>query len=275
MGGAMSRGVRAKLRYETTGDPSNPAVLFLHGFMGSNCDWHDVIGGLTDDFFCIAVDLPGHGHSVNLQGDEHYTMAGAAGLVAHVLDEIGIGEAHVVGYSMGGRLALYFALHYPERCRDTVIESASPGLRHETDRAARREVDETRARRLETQEYAMFLEEWYRMPMFASLERHEGLLERLITARMRNSPNELARSLRMMGTGSQPSLWAELEDVEVSVLAIAGALDGKYVEIAERMSVLTPRIRTAIISNAGHDVHAERPTIYLDLIREYLTKPSK
>lgn len=275
MGSSMSSGVRTKLHYETTGDLANPAVFFLHGFMGSNRDWQYVIDALVAEFFCVAIDLPGHGQSVNLQDDEVYTIEGAAGLGAHVLDEIGIREAHVVGYSMGGRLALYFALHFPERCRDVVIESASPGLRHEADRAARREVDEVRARRLETEEYAMFMEDWYRMPMFASLERHEGLLERLITTRMRNSPNELARSLRTMGTGSQPSLWSELEEIKVSMLAVAGALDGKYVEIAERMSVLTPMIRTAIISNAGHNVHAEYPAIYIDLVREYLTKPSK
>ena len=275
MGSSMSGGVRTKLHYETTGDLANPAVLFLHGFMGSNRDWEYVIDALGAEFFCIMIDLPGHGQSVKLQDNEVYTIEGAAGLVAHVLDEIGISEAHVVGYSMGGRLALYFALHFPERCRDIVIESASPGLRHEADRVARREVDEARARRLEMEEYAMFLEEWYRMPIFASLEGHEGLLERLITTRMRNSPNELARSLRMMGTGNQPSLWAELEDLEVSVLAVAGALDGKYVEIAECISVLTPMIRTAIISNAGHNIHAEYPAIYIDLVREYLKKPSK
>lgn len=238
--------------------------------MGSASDWKDVIDDLNPRFFCIAVDLPGHGRSVRLAGEDAYSVRGACSLIAEVLDEIGIERAHIVGYSMGGRVALYFAVHHPERTRKVVLESASPGLETETDRLERRGVDEARAVRLETQEYARFLEEWYRQPLFETLERHDGLLERMIASRIKNSPNELALSLRKMGTGQQPSLWEELDDVNVPVMAVAGALDGKYVEVAERMSVLMQKARTAIIPNAGHNVHAEYPVAYRDLITSFL-----
>lgn len=259
-----------KLHFETVGAEEHPAVLFLHGFMGSSNDWVEIIEGLGRHFFCVTVDLPGHGQSVRLTGEDAYSVDGASALLIAVLDELDRNRAHLVGYSMGGRLALYFAVHHPERCRKIVLESASPGLKVESDRLARRGVDEARALRLETGEYSQFLEEWYRQPLFHTLERQHGLLERIIASRIKNSPSELALSLRRMGTGMQPSLWKELEGVNATVMAVAGALDGKYVEIAERMSVLLPKARTAIIPNAGHNVHAEYPDVYRDLIANFL-----
>lgn len=264
----------ARLYYETAGDAASPPVLFLHGFMGSIRDWQQIIDAVSSDFYCIAVDLPGHGRSLELQDEESYAIEGAAALVDRVLDEIGVERVHLVGYSMGGRLALFFAIRFAERCRNLVIESATPGIRSDSERAKRREVDEDRARRLDTGAYARFVEEWYRQPLFATLEQHEGLLERLVTARMGNSPSELARSLRLMGTGRQPSLWDELQKIEGLVLSIAGALDGKYVELVQQMAVLMPNMRTAIISDAGHNIHAERPNVYLELLTDFLKKPS-
>lgn len=259
-----------RLHFETVGDEEHPPVLFLHGFMGSSRDWEEVIDGLRGHYFCVAVDLPGHGQSVGLTDEDAYSMGGTAVLLTGVLDEIGVDRTHVVGYSMGGRVAMYFAVHFPKRCRQVVLESASPGLKAESDRLARRGTDEARAIQLETQEYAEFLEEWYRQPLFETLERHEGLLERMIASRITNLPNELARSLREMGTGQQPSLWEMLEHVTTPVMAVAGALDGKYVDVAERMAVLMPTARTAIISNVGHNVHAENPAEYRDLITNFL-----
>lgn len=268
----MTIDVSSALNYRTEGDPGRPAILFLHGFMGSAGDWREIVDVLRADFCCIAVDLPGHGRSIGLQEDADYGMEGAAHLLSDVLDSLGIEKAHVVGYSMGGRLALYFAIHHPRRCRRVVLESASPGLKHEADRAARIKLDDARARRLETKEYTTFIEEWYRHPMFVSLGNQDGLLESRIITRMQNSPPELARSLRMMGTGRQPPLWDRLGHVKSRVLTVAGALDVKYVEIAEQMSVLMPMTRTAIISNAGHVVHAEHPAAFRHLLRDFLTE---
>lgn len=261
------------LAYRTKGNPAHPAVLFLHGFMGSGADWETIEEALVRSFYCIDVDLPGHGRSVGLAGPEAYTMAGAAAALGAVLDAAEVARAAVVGYSMGGRLALYFALHHPDRCRRLVLESASPGLASEIDRDARRGVDEARAVRLETGDFEMFLKAWYTQSLFATLGRHAGLVDAMIAGRLQNDPQELARSLRGMGTGRQPALWERLAALRVPTLAVAGALDGKYVEVAERMAVLIPNVRTAIMPNAGHNVHAEFPETYQDLLKAFLTHP--
>jgi 2-succinyl-6-hydroxy-2,4-cyclohexadiene-1-carboxylate synthase len=214
------------------------------------------------------VDLPGHGESVGLLR-EAYTTEGAIRTVLDLLDELDIGPPAIVGYSMGGRLALYLALRHPERCAGLFLESASPGIESAAERRARREADEERASHLE-QDFGTFLEDWYRQPLFASLARHQGLMESMIEARARNDPGELARSLRGTGAGRGPSLWGELAELRVPALAVAGALDEKFVEVSRRMADLNPRLRTVIVPGAGHNVHLEAPEAYLSLLQDFL-----
>ena len=159
------------------------------------------MAALEDRFYCIAMDLPGHGSSLDLPPDD-YTTEGTARKVLDALGELAVERPTLVGYSMGGRLALYLALRHPARCAGLFLESASPGLEKPEDRQVRRESDETKARRLESEDFVDFLKDWYRQPLFASVARDEELLRRTIEARLQNDPVELARSLRGIGTGS-------------------------------------------------------------------------
>jgi pimeloyl-ACP methyl ester carboxylesterase len=118
----------AVLNYEVSGDRQSPAVLFLHGFMGSSADWRESMAVLGDQTFSIAADLPGHGASLELAPDS-YSVDGAARAVIGILDGLEVDRPIVAGYSMGGRLALYLALRYPSRCAGLFLESASPGWR--------------------------------------------------------------------------------------------------------------------------------------------------
>lgn len=255
------------LNYVVSGNAERPAVFLLHGFMGSSADWAPVVEALAPRLQCVAVDLPGHGASTGLEDGAH-TMAGAAAGLARVLDDLGCARAHVAGYSMGGRLALYFALHHPERCRRLVLESASPGLRTEAERAARRHTDAERAARIQA-DLGAFLDDWYRMPLFASLAQHGDLLQRRIAARRQNDPGELVRSLAGMGTGQQPSLWPQLPHLQSETLALAGALDANYVRLAREMASAAPRLRAGIVPEAGHTVHAERPETFAQRLASF------
>jgi 2-succinyl-6-hydroxy-2,4-cyclohexadiene-1-carboxylate synthase len=257
------------LNYEVSGDCLSPAVLFLHGFMGSSADWREVMAALGDRTFRIAMDLPGHGASLELAPDT-YTVEGAARAVIRTLDGLEVVRPVVAGYSMGGRLALYLALRYPERCAGLFLESASPGLENSSKRAARRAADESKAQRLESGDLEAFLRDWYRQPLFASLAQDDNLLRQTTEARRRNDPGELARSLRGMGTGSQPSLWGELEGLSRPALAVAGGLDEKYAGISSRMASINPKIECAVIPGAGHTVHAETPAAYASLLGRFV-----
>jgi len=261
------------LNYEVSGDRRSPSVLFLHGFMGSSVDWQDVAAAIGDRAFCITPDLPGHGASLGLT-PESYTIDGIARAAIHVLDRLEVERPVVAGYSMGGRLALYLALRFPERCAGLFLESASPGLESKEERASRRAGDEEKTRRLESGDFDGFLRDWYRQPLFAPLARDEGLLRQTTQARRRNDPVELARSLRGMGTGSQPSLWGELEGLGVPALAVAGELDEKYATISSRMASISPQVEHVLIPGAGHNVHAEAPAEYVALLGSFLDRLS-
>ncbi|MEM6335716.1 MAG: 2-succinyl-6-hydroxy-2,4-cyclohexadiene-1-carboxylate synthase [Bacteroidota bacterium] len=239
---------------------SGRPILMLHGFMGSGNDWRSIAGLIGRPV--MAPDLPGHGSNVGLPAEAYTMPAVAEALADHVRAEIGDEPVDVLGYSMGGRLALYFALAHPERIRHLITESASPGLKTETERAARRVADTERAEALQRQGMETFLDAWYAMPLFASLHRHPARLDALRQIRAQSDPVELGRSLAGMGTGAQPSLWDRLGELRMPWTAIAGALDAKYVEITRNMTADLPFAHAHIVPDAGHCVHLERPVAY-------------
>lgn len=252
-----------------TGQSHRSAVLFLHGFMGSEAEWAGITDALDHKLRCVTVDLPGHGVSTGLP-DAGYTIEGAAEAVLRVLDGLEIPRVPLAGYSMGGRLALYMALRHPDRCAGLFLESASPGLEGAEERARRQGEDEEKAIRLESGDFSGFLRDWYRQPLFAPLARDGDLLRRTIEGKLRNDPAELAKSLRGMGTGRQPSLWDELPNLRVPTLSIVGELDEKFVGISRRMASLNPGIRLVVVPGVGHNVHAEAPGAYLSLLESFL-----
>jgi 2-succinyl-6-hydroxy-2,4-cyclohexadiene-1-carboxylate synthase len=252
------------------GPDDAPVVLLLHGLMGAADEWESVTAHLTNDFRCLAVDLPGHGAAVDLL-DEAYTVEGTLAALVATLDTLNITRCYVVGYSMGGRLALLFALRHPERCIRLVLESASPGLRTEAERTERRRLDAERAAAL-TADFEGFLQRWYRMELFASLKDYPELRAAMMARRWRNIPAELARSLRGFGTGEQPSLWDDLETLAVPTLAVAGSRDRKYADLAFEMAVVGPPLIPKIV-RTGHTVHAEQPALFADIVRDFFREP--
>jgi 2-succinyl-6-hydroxy-2,4-cyclohexadiene-1-carboxylate synthase len=254
---------------KTYGDPDNPAILFLHGFMGSGADWTAIIQGLMIHYYCITVDLPGHGKTRVRQSKKDYAMPGVAENLVRMLAELRIRKCIVVGYSMGGRLALYLALHYPDRFFKGVLESASPGLSKREDCLARIAHDEKLASELESVPFETFLRTWYSQPIFESLKRHPDFQD-LLKRRQSNIPAELALSLRHMGTGRQPSLWARLRHNRVPLLFMTGEMDARFRAITSRMEGMCPYSRMEIIAGCGHNIHFENPSVFIELLKSFI-----
>jgi 2-succinyl-6-hydroxy-2,4-cyclohexadiene-1-carboxylate synthase len=257
------------LEYQIHGSPDRPALCFLHGFMGSARDWTPLVNALETEAYCLAVDLPGHGCSTGRPAYE-YSMEGVTQALADVLDDAGLDRCALVGYSMGGRVALYFSIFHPGRVSRLVLESTSPGLEEPEDRARRRALDAERADRIRA-DLSSFLTDWYRQPLFASLDRHD-LVEDMVQRRGRNDPAELARMLEGLSPGRQPSLWPHLSDVQVPSLILTGGLDDKYTGITERTARHLGRAHRVVVPNAGHNVHAERPQAYLAHLCRFLDR---
>lgn len=241
------------LNYFVWGDAAGRPIVMLHGFMGSGADWAAVaerIGG-----YVIAPDLPGHGASLRDDSAE-FTMPAAANSIIALLDQLNISHCILLGYSMGGRLALYLATHYPDRFTKLILESSSPGIDNSAERSARKTWDTQIAQSLISQSLIAFLSDWYAMPLFNTFRQHPDYAQ-AFARRMQNDPQQLALSMQMMGTGSQPSLWDAWARLSVETLLVVGELDTKYVGISADMQQRNPSAQRVVLSGLGHNTHFE------------------
>lgn len=255
--------------YQSSGDSSKPALLFLHGFMGSSLDWQDIADTLRSEYRTLAIDLPGHGQTVATTDDD-YTMPRCASGIVDLLHDLNLARTHLIGYSMGGRLALYLASQYPQLVDKVIVESASPGLKTQQERSARVERDLQVAADLKSLPMAEFLSRWYNQPLFATIDKNSPSFQNLMLRCLLNDPALLAKSLHHMGTGAQPSLWKDLQKIRSQLLLIVGERDAKFKGIAEEITKIHPAIKIAIIPGAGHNVHLEKPMEYIKQVSLFL-----
>lgn len=216
----------------------------------------------------VLLDLPGHGRHAGLVGAWRFTLEAVE---AEVDALAGSEPLDLVGYSMGGRLALAYACRHPHRVGRLVLESASPGLRTEEERTARRLEDEALARRIEAGGIPAFVDEWEGLPLFAS----QASLPPEVRARQRavrlgNHSDSLAAALRGLGTGVLPSYWGALATLPFPVLLVAGALDPKFVDIGRRMASALRHARLVEVPGVGHTVHLEQPGAWLAAVTGFL-----
>ena len=249
-----------------------PAVLLLHGFTGSRTAWPEpMLAGLAKRNRILAPDLIGHGHSATPHAPERYAMQEVIDDLRDVLDAHQIDRAVWVGYSMGGRVALAASLMCPDRVSALALEGASPGLADPAEREARVADDDVLAARLQLDGIVPFMREWMSQPLFATQRRLPPVvLDRLRNGKLANDPRALAACLRGLGTGTQPSFWHALPNIQVPVLLIAGALDTKFRGLAEQMAGAIPNARVEIIDDAGHATHLEATDGYLAALHQLI-----
>ncbi|PZO43903.1 MAG: 2-succinyl-6-hydroxy-2,4-cyclohexadiene-1-carboxylate synthase [Pseudanabaena frigida] len=266
-----------RFTYCSEGDSSHPAVLFLHGFMGNVDEFKETIASLSKQFYCVSIDLPAHGQTdianSDVNREQYYTIQSSANFVIKFLGFLRIEECYLVGYSMGGRLALYLTINFPQYFHKVVLESASAGLRTSIERSDRLVKDRKLASDLETNDFRLFLENWYQQAIFANLRSHPKFPQ-MLEQRLNNSPALLAKSLRYFSIGNQPSLWEHLSKNEVPLLLLVGELDDKFIQINQQMSQLCKFSQLEIIPNCGHNIHFEHPEIFVRQIQAFFASSS-
>ena len=250
------------------GRPDRPALLLLHGFTGSHQSWEDLAPNWAEDFWVVAPDLPGHGATCTPAAPQDLSLAATADRLAALLDRLSIAKATVLGYSMGGRLALHAALNHPSRFSALILESASPGIRDVEERAARRERDNALADGIEARGLDWFIPYWANQPLFHG--QSEAVREAENRVRWTQSARGLAQSLRGAGTGQQESLWDELSTLHMPVLLITGDDDAKFTAAAKRMRERRPATSWVRVPHAGHTVHRDQPDQFREIVLHFL-----
>jgi 2-succinyl-6-hydroxy-2,4-cyclohexadiene-1-carboxylate synthase len=238
-------------------DASAPRIVLVHGFTQSSECWSPIDDDLANDHEVVLVDAPGHGASAEVQID--LVDAGRAATAVG-------GAGTYVGYSMGGRICLHAALDEPEAVTGLVVVSATAGIDDADERAERRWADDQLADHLVEVGTERFVDEWLAQPLFATLAPERAHRQ----ARLANTAAGLASSLRLAGTGTQLPLWDRLGELDMPVLVVAGALDPKYVALAERLATTVgANAELAVIDGAGHTVHLEQPAAFLSALRAW------
>lgn len=256
------------LNVEVQGE--GPALLLLHGFTGSSATWTPHLEAWRG-FTTVAVDMLGHGASDCPADPRRYRMERCVEDLTALLDRLAIGQAAVLGYSMGGRVALHLALQAPERLWALVLESASPGIEDAQEREARVRSDAALAEAIERDGIVAFVDHWQALPLFASQARLPvAVREELRRQRLGNQPRGLANSLRGMGAGLQEPLLPRLGSIRIPVLLLVGALDERYCALAGWMATVLPRARLKVVADAGHAVHLEQPQAFASAVRDFL-----
>jgi len=247
--------------------------LLLHGFTGDSTTWQPFFSEWGKHSQLIAPDIVGHGQSDSPADISRYDIQHAASDLKLLLEQLGINQLDVLGYSMGGRLALTFAIMFPMMVRNLILESASPGLETEEERKARRMKDAELAHFIKERGIEEFVSDWERIPLFQSMSNQpEEVRLQIRKQRLENCPEGLANSLLGMGTGSQPSWWKYLKELTCPVLLLTGKQDTKFCEIARSMQGVIPKSTWMIFHDSGHAIHVEEKEKFGTIVSDFLTK---
>ncbi len=240
-----------------------PLVL-LHGLLGDANDWQPVIDRLPGHH-CIALDLPGHGQHHELRVND---FEQSHQWLCRELASRGIEHYLLVGYSLGGRLALYHASREPAGLSGLLLENCHPGL-PAAERAARIAHDESWAERFEREPLADVLTDWYRQGVFADLD--EAARARQIARRLGNDGKAVAAMLRATSLGQQPDLASWLAQGKLPVTYVSGKRDHKFHQLACLMASQHRKINHLEL-DGGHNLHAHQPEAFARLLAEWVNQ---
>lgn len=263
-------------------EESTQLLVFIHGFLGAGDDWLAVSERLPD-YSRLTIDLPGHGKSYAIKGesfDQVCKMIRATILNCIEAQKLGTTvSVCLVGYSLGARLAMYLMTDCHSNADDfnslningLVIEGGNFGLETKSHRSARLDNDSQWAERFRDEEIAAVLTDWYRQPVFSSLNHEQRQL--LIAKRSVNLGSALSDMLLATSLAKQPYLLPQVQALSFNQgrvpLYICGALDHKFTELAKESN-----LQTEVIANAGHNVHKEQPEAFASKLRNYLEQKS-
>ncbi|MDG2169821.1 MAG: 2-succinyl-6-hydroxy-2,4-cyclohexadiene-1-carboxylate synthase [Opitutales bacterium] len=251
------------------GKQSLPKVICLHGFLGCGKDFKIVRDNYAGHPTIIAPDFPDYSQSP--------TCGYSWESCIQALDKLIVAESKdaaciLLGYSMGGRIALQYALQHADNLAGLVLVGATPGIADEKERAARKEKDIAQANMLREQSLDDFLKHWFKQDIIrAQSQISEPYQSDMRRTRESNNSIALAQSLSFLGTGSMPSAWEHLANLHQPTLLVTGDGDEKFKTIAGNMETQLPNAQHATIKDAGHACCFEKPLAFTQALDSFLS----
>lgn len=255
-------------------DNTKDTVLFIHGFTGSAEEWFPLIEQLPDSFNYAALDLVGHGKSDKPVNPDYYTTESIVDQIKFVKDKISHHNSIIlIGYSMGGRAALSFAAANPKEIKGLVLESASAGIKNDTERKKRYEEDLKLVQFIHDHTMEEFIELWYDQEMFNTQRRFSNdKIKKLHKKKYDNSKIGMMNILKGFSTGVMPPLHDKLKSISVKTVLISGELDTKYTFINSKIVRGFRKAKHKVVKNSGHNTHLEEPKRFIEIVINYLNQ---
>lgn len=250
------------------GPDNAPTAVFLHGLFGQGKNFYSVAKTLASDITSILVDLPNHGHSPHSQDCTYEHMADQAATICADIAKT-TGKVHLIGHSMGGKVAMLLALKHPHLIDRLVVEDISPvtttnmsefdyllgALRalDLTTLTSRKDAEDTLATAIPDDGVRLFLlqnlrqknGQWY---WLANLELLHNNLDTLGAFPVPNTTFD--GKVLWMGGSRSPYIQEQHQPV---------------------MDQLFPKNIHVTIKNAGHWIHSEQPAAFVSAVRTFLT----
>ena len=254
-----------------TPHPHIKNVLFIHGFTGSSHDWDNIIIHLPENFNYYAIDLIGHGDSDSPAEKNLYNVDSLVNQLKEFSAKVINDKFIFIGYSMGGRIALSYAVKYPETLEGLILESSTAGIKDENGRKERIKRDEEIVDYIINHSIGEFIEYWMDLDIFNTQKRFSNSkLKEIKKSKLNNNKIGLSNFLRGFGTGQMPPLYDQIKNIEAKTLLITGDLDEKFRLINNEMLALFPSAKHISIKNSGHNTHLESPVAFIKTVSEFL-----
>ncbi|RWR01313.1 2-succinyl-6-hydroxy-2,4-cyclohexadiene-1-carboxylate synthase [[Pantoea] beijingensis] len=247
-------------RWQGKRHSGKPTLIWLHGFLGNASDW-DKVQRAFGDWPRLSIDLPGHGGSSGqrVSGFDELCQRINQTLMAHQ-----ISHYWLIGYSLGGRVAMHYA------CRNRadglcglIVEAGHTGLSDEMARHQRQRKDKEWAQRFRTQPLRQTLEAWYCQPIFAEMLPRER--QQVIGDRAGGYAPALADMLEATSLSRQPDLLPELHQLRLPFSYLCGERDSQYQQFAREMA-----LPLHTVTAAGHNAHRANPAAYAQLLTQII-----
>lgn len=251
--------------FKTHGDPRNPWIILIHGFMGDKSDWDKVSGHLKEDFFIVAIDTPGHGEapiSADMSLEKYQMMFTEFSKTIQT-------PFHLLGYSQGGRIALGLVLRGLE-VESLILESAALGIVDTTERERRYQADLKMFKNISSpKDLREFLTYWYENPLFGELKNHSNF-QGLLDYKEQSNWRLWQESLKCFSVGIQPDYRILLERHKgLRALTICGERDHKYLAASKEMETRF-NFKYSMIRDSSHNTHFEAPKAFVEVVSNFL-----
>ncbi|OOF89338.1 2-succinyl-6-hydroxy-2,4-cyclohexadiene-1-carboxylate synthase [Rodentibacter ratti] len=240
-------------------------IIFLHGLLGTASDWQKVIENLPH-FRCISIDLPFHGKAKETAVCHFNDTADY--LSKQIQSAVKNEPYFLVGYSLGGRIAMYYALQAKVEkgnLQAVVLEGANLGLKTEEEKQARWQNDTQWAVRFTDEAPESVLEDWYKQPVFSHLTDDQRAT--LIEKRKANCGANIGQMLLATSLAKQPDFREKVRSSSLPFFYFCGEQDLKFQALAH-----SEQLNLTTIPNAGHNSHLENPLLFAKKLENLILK---